>query len=79
MISNNSDNPRQLWNYINRTFHRKTSVSLPARDSTNSLDNSFYKHFKDNISDILSYCRFQVEASCLSCQFTNLLTNKLYR
>ena len=22
MISNNSDNPRQLWNYINRTLHR---------------------------------------------------------
>ena len=28
MISNNSDNPRQLWNCITRIIHRKASVSL---------------------------------------------------
>ena len=53
MISNNSDNPRQLWNCINRTLHRKASVSLPAHDSTNSLCNYFPKHFKDKISQFL--------------------------
>ena len=48
-ISDNSDNPRQLWNCINRTLHRMASVSLPANNSTNSLCNSFPRHFKDKI------------------------------
>ena len=52
MISNNSDNLRQLWNCINRILHRKTSLSLPAHDSANSLCNSFFKHFKDKITQI---------------------------
>ena len=30
MISDNSDNPLQHWKCINRTLHRKASVSLPA-------------------------------------------------
>ena len=53
MISNNSDNPRRLWNCINRTLNRKTSVSLPAHDSTNSHRNSFSKHFKDKITKFM--------------------------
>jgi len=50
MISNNSDNPRHLWNSINRTLHRKASVSLRAHDSTTSLCKSFSRHFKDKIT-----------------------------
>jgi len=34
MISNNSDNPRQLRNCLNRTLRIKFSVSLTAHDST---------------------------------------------
>ena len=52
IISNNPDNPRQLWNCINRTLHRKASVSLPAHDSSKSLCNSFSKHFNDKIIQI---------------------------
>ena len=67
MISNNSDNPRQLWNCINRTLHRKASVSLPAHDSTNSLCNSFSKHFKDKITQI--HASFPVSASSCNIDF----------
>ena len=67
MISNNSDNPRQLWNCINRTLHREASVSLPARDSINSLCNSFSKHFKDNITEI--HVSFPVSASIFNIDF----------
>ena len=52
MISNSTDNLCQLSNCINRTLHRKASVSLPAHDSTNSLCNSLSKHFKDKLTEI---------------------------
>jgi len=35
-------------------LHRKASVSLPANDLINSLCNSFFKYFKDNITQIHS-------------------------
>jgi len=63
MISNNSDNPHQLWNNITRTFYRKASVSLPAHDSTNY----FSKHFKDTITQI--YASFPVFASSCNIDF----------
>ena len=46
MNSNNSDNPRQLQNSIDRTLHRKAYVSLSTHDSTNSLGNSFFQTFQ---------------------------------
>jgi len=52
MISNNSDNPHQLWNCINRTLNREASFSLPTHDSIYSLYNSFSRHFKDTINKI---------------------------
>ena len=61
MIFNNSDNSRQLWNYINSTLSRKASVSLPAYDSTISLCNSFSKYFKDKST--------QIHASFPGCAF----------
>jgi len=67
MISNNSDNPHQLWNCINRTLNRKASVSLPARDSTNSLWNSLSKHFKNKITQI--HAPFPVSASSCNIDF----------
>jgi len=42
MISNKSDNPRQLWNCIIRTRHRKASLSLHVHDSNNSLNLRFF-------------------------------------
>ena len=39
-------------NCMERTLHRKASVSLPTRDSTNSLSNFIAKHFKDKITKI---------------------------
>jgi len=67
MISNNSDNPRQLWNCINRTLHGNASVSLLAHDSTNSPWNSFSKHFKDNITQI--HASFPDSASSCNIDF----------
>ena len=61
MISNNADNPHQLWSCVNRTLHRKALVSLPAHHSINSLCNSFSRHFRDNIAIILA--SFQARAS----------------
>ena len=67
MISNNSDNHHQLWNSINRNLHRKASVSLPALDSTNSLYNSFSKHFMDKITQI--HASFPVSTSSCNIDF----------
>jgi len=67
MISNNSDNPHQLWNCINRTLRRKASVSQPALDWTNSLCHSFSKHFKDKIAQI--HASFPVSASSCNIDF----------
>ena len=53
MISNNSDYPPQLWNCINRTFHRKT---------TNSLSNYFSSHFKDKLTQIDASFQFSVSS-----------------
>ena len=62
-----SDNPRQLWNYINRTLYWKASVSLPVHDSTNSLCNSFSKTFKENITQI--HASFPSSASSCNIHF----------
>ena len=64
----NSDNPRQLCNYINITLHRKAYVALPSHDSTNSLCKSISKHFEDNITQIHS--SFPDCASNCSTDFT---------
>jgi len=67
MISSTSENARQLWNCINKTLRRKASISLPAHDSTNSLYNSFYKHFNDKITQI--HASFPVSASSCNIDF----------
>ena len=67
MVSNNYYNPRQLWNCINRTLHRKASGSLPAHNSTNSLCNSFSKYFKYTITQI--HAAFPVSASSCNIYF----------
>ena len=51
--------------YFKATLHRKASVSLPTHDSTNSLYNSFSKHFKDKITQI----QISFPGSDCSCNF----------
>ena len=46
-----------LVNCINRTLHRKASVSLPTHNSINSLCNSFSKPFKNKITQIPASCQ----------------------
>ena len=67
ITSNNSDNPRQLWNCIHRVLHRKASISHSARDSTHSLCFYFSKHFKDKINQI--HASFPVSASSCNIDF----------
>ena len=54
MVSNNSESPRQLCNYINQILHRRPAPSLPNHVSMKSLCDSFSSHFKDKISLIRS-------------------------
>ena len=54
MISNNSENPPQLWNCINKILHRLPAPSLPKHASLKSLFDSFSGHFRDKVSLIHS-------------------------
>ena len=54
MVSNNSENSRQLWNCINQIIQRRPVPSLPNHVSIKSLCDSFSIHFKDKISLIHS-------------------------
>ena len=54
MISNNSENPRQLWNYIKKIIHRWPVPSLPKHVSLKSLCDTFSSHFRDKVSLICS-------------------------
>ena len=50
MVSNNAENPRQLWNCINEILHRVHAPTRPSHVSIKSLCDSFSGHFKNNIS-----------------------------
>ena len=54
MISNNSENPLQLLNCINKILHRLPAPSLPKHVSLKSLCDSFSGHFRDKVSLICS-------------------------
>ena len=54
MVSNSPQNPRQLWNCINKILHRAHAPSLPNHVLIKSLCGSFSSHFKNKISLIRS-------------------------
>ena len=54
LLSNNSDNPRHMWNSVNKILHRKKSKPLPDYTSLDTLCSSFSKFFTDKITLIHS-------------------------
>ena len=54
VISENSDNPRRLWNSINNILHRIPPPALPEFISVKSLCDHFSRYFVDKIETIRS-------------------------
>ena len=54
VISENSDNPRRLWNSINNILHRIPPPALPEFTSVKSLYDHFSRYFVDKIETIRS-------------------------
>ena len=54
VISENSDNPRRLWNSINNILHRIPPAALPEFTSARSLCDHFSRYFVDKIEIIRS-------------------------
>ena len=54
VISENSDNPRRLWNSINNILHRIPPPALPEFTSVKSLCDHFSRYFVDKIETIRS-------------------------
>ena len=56
LLSNNSANPRHMWNSVNKILHREKSKPLPDYTSLDTLCSSFSKFFTDKITLIRSNC-----------------------
>ena len=54
LLSNNSANPRHMWNSVNKILHREKSKPLPDYTSLDTLCSSFSKFFTDKITLIRS-------------------------
>ena len=54
LLSNNSANPRQMWNSVNKILHREKCKPLPDHTSLDTLSSSFSKLFTDKITLIRS-------------------------
>ena len=54
LLSNNSANPRQMWNAVNKILHREKSKPLPDHTSLDTLCSYFSKFFTDKITFIRS-------------------------
>ena len=54
LLSNNSANPRHMWNSVNKILHREKSKPLPDYTSVDTLCSSFSKFFTDKITLIRS-------------------------
>ena len=54
LLSNNSANPRQMRNSVNKILHREKSKPLPEHTSLDTLCSSFSKFFTDKITLIRS-------------------------
>ena len=54
LLSNNSANPRHMWNSVNKILHREKSKPLPDYTSLGTLCSSFSEFFTDKITRIHS-------------------------
>ena len=54
LLSNNSANPRHMWNSVNKILHREKSKPLPNYTSLDTLCSSFSKFFTDKSTRIRS-------------------------
>ena len=54
VISENSDNPRRLWNSINNILHRIPPPALPEFTSVKTLCDHFSRYFVDKTETIRS-------------------------
>jgi len=54
LVSSSSDNPRRLWQTINKLLHRKFSSPLPTSISASALADSLASFFTDKISKLFS-------------------------
>ena len=54
VISENSDNPRRLWNSINSILHRAPFPAQPEFTSVKSLGDHFSRDFVDETENIRS-------------------------
>ena len=54
LLSNNSANPRHMWNSVNNILHREKSKPLPGYTSLDTLCSSFSKFFTDKVTLIRS-------------------------
>ena len=54
LLSNNSANPRQMWNSVNKILDREISKPLPDHTSLDTLCSSFSMFFTDKITLIRS-------------------------
>ena len=64
IVSKSSDNPRRLWQTINKLLHRKSSSPLPTSTSASALADSLASFFTDKISKLrLSLANSSTSAS----------------
>ena len=61
VISENSDNPRRLWNSINNILHIIPQPALPKFTLVKSLCDHFSKYFVHKIETIRSKFRDKVQ------------------
>ena len=61
VISENSDNPRRLWNSINNILHKIPLPALPEFTSVKSLCDHFSRYFVDKIETIRSKFPYKVQ------------------
>ena len=57
----NSENPRRLWNTINKILHRTPAAALPESNNVKSLCEHFAKYFCDKIRTIRANFSNQVD------------------
>ena len=61
VISENSDNPRRIWNTINNILHRTPPPALSEFTSVKSLCDHFSKYFVDKIVTTRSKFPYKVQ------------------
>ena len=52
LVSSSSDNPRRLWQTVNKLLNRKSVSPLPSSSATTSIADRFASFFTDKISKL---------------------------